>query len=363
MKVKYGPLIILFLFLLILLNVIGYQIYFDAYPDRSPALKLWQYLDSSTFKVISGTFVLPIIGILIEKKFKIIEVARERRINETEAIRQNQINKRHEVHNAIISDWNTLYGYINELRFYVPKDIEKQNGREQRLNSIQRNIINNIVNWDKNINNLYHHYPALRDLEAVFLYYLNVFITTSTSVAFHVRENLDDAKLIDDLQHALEVITGTLKSIWFSNFFAVIKQMNEKLEAKDLDGQQIAAIDADIKQRGTDLKLWAQYLVKEEERVSEFPTGIIMPKDLIDHIDEFKKFLVENPKKSMYEFALLQDFRTSYDQIDQSAMMRALNLYYSKDAILGLAKSMGFDGFLLRVWSQANQKGLKDIKI
>ena len=258
-KVKYNLLINIFTIALVLLNLIGFLIHSSAFPENSTAVNAWNYFNSSMFKFVTGTLTFPIIIMLLESKFKIIEAAREKRQQEIEAIQRNQVNKRKEIRANIDSDWNKLYEYVNQLQYFVvnPKD---NFDNLKRLSDIQIGLINSVVDWDRNVNELYYYYPRLKDLEPVYLYCLNLYVLLTSAMITYMKKNINDVSHITKLQEAYEVITGTAKNLWYGDFINIIRLKIQRIEVLDIDVEEVKSIDTQIESHISRLKGMQSFL-------------------------------------------------------------------------------------------------------
>ena len=353
--IKYNLLISVFFVLLILLNVAGFLVSVYAFPEKSLMENGWEYMNSSLFKIITGTLVFPIILILLENKFKIIQAAREKRVKEVEAIKQNQVNKRREILDSIDSNWNSLYEQVNELKYFVV-DVGDNNETLRRLAEIQKKLINSVLDWDKNVNELYYYYPRLKDLEPVYLYFVNLYVLLSTSIAWHIKQNIDNTDYISNIQEAYEVITGTTKNIWYPDFITILRLKNSRNEVKDLDDSKIVEIDEEIEQRVKNLKNSARFLMQIElnsknvfEVIDSNPSVAFQ-----DLIKEYKENIQTQKIYNIYDFSKLDDLEGEYYKVSQEEMMQKLNLFYTEEAIFDIAEKIGFYAFLLRLAQPTN---------
>ena len=360
MSWKYFWLIILFLALMVGLNFISFLIYQDAFQDQEFSKQLWKYLDSDVSKLINAAFTLPIILLLLESRFKILQAAREKRKSEIEDRKQEKIDQRRNVLKGFISEWTLLFDLMNKIRFYE-ENINTDDAYS--LNQVQIGIFNSINKWEKNLDELIHYYPTLRSLESLFLYYLNFFINMSTSTASHIKDFGKDGKKIRDLQNAFEVIVGHVKGIWYYNFVAIIRAMNERHELIDKSGPKMTEISVELKSCVGNLQHWGDIIATEEMTTNMILSNLddkgVAPfkKD----IDDLLLFLKEDPSRSFKNYENGQKIEDGYNNIDRAKMMRSMNVHYSVESILDIAQTFGYESFAGNLVNRAKKMGLNTV--
>ena len=67
--------------LLVVLNLIMFNIYQQAHISENLSVQLWKYFESATFKVVAASLILPILLFLLESRFKIAETMKKDRLD------------------------------------------------------------------------------------------------------------------------------------------------------------------------------------------------------------------------------------------------------------------------------------------
>jgi hypothetical protein len=284
-------------------------------------MQAWQYLDSSTFKILNASIILPILLLLLEVIFKIGAKRKE----EHEERQWECIEKTSQM-------WNQLFSLASEVRYF-----EKDANKGARIEDILLKLANligpaeDIVNmWDfrffRGISDEDRGYSKRVAINS-FLVPLNVLLRSTFTVAYFIRyANKEEEKEIQWLQSSLEKIQGGISGMAHHSIINVLKH---SMYLEDGDKTAIKEIQENIGK----LRENADWLKKMEKYNKLFPSveG--------NEVDEFR-IAVENSKKAGKESDNLKNL---FSKIPSEKRPRLKDVVYSTDYVKRLADEMTYD--------------------
>ncbi|WGK64073.1 hypothetical protein [Croceiramulus getboli] len=357
-KFKYGTAITVLFVILIGLNLIGYSIHQQAFNELSGARSLWQYLQSDLFKLLTISLVLPILLLLLENRLKIIENARAQRAQEAEKIKIARMQLRQEVLNSFISDWNRLFLYVNELRFYSE---DLKNKKQRKLNTIQTELIASVIAWERNLNDMYYTYPKLQEYEPLIHYFINFMFTLATSSADHMKKVLQEPLELERLQTQMGNLSEHVKTVFFQPFMTIVKTLN-RLDAIDpkAEPKEYETCLQQIQNWLDYLKGDALYLAQEEIKANDLFAGVETPPAREYHatLQSYIQFLKEHPEKNIHDFPQVGDFLQFFRTLDTWQLTQNRPVPLSRAAIEHLHDILLPFWFQLEISSRARTRDL-----
>jgi uncharacterized membrane protein len=123
--------IVILVLLIIIVNFIAFEIYQKSHWTPNTWAYIWQYGESVVFRVLTVSFILPILLLLMQAIFN-IRGAIEERIEKERAARRE---KRLKCIDLTAEMWNRLYDITNEVRHFRQSS-EGSNGIHTLIKSI-----------------------------------------------------------------------------------------------------------------------------------------------------------------------------------------------------------------------------------
>ena len=361
-ELPYRKLLWIFSALLLAVNALFFSLYQASHHDLSFATQLWNYVESTTFKVISGTFILPIIFILIENQFKLISSIREKNIENAEKRIEEKRKRRYDAVHLTISTWNHFFGLINELRFC---EISAGNNSKKRsVGEIHKDIISSVSMWEEVINSWLFQFPKLRKEEPLFLVFINILMQAASSTAYLLKG--EDEKDAQALQNALGPILEGIKGVFYHNLISVLKLHVNLYEIENEEVWQVKKTDSqptinEINIRLGQMKSWAEYLIEEEFQNNPL-LSIVSGEDAEEIRNLSLKIVPWLQEKKMLpnigEAAEFPDLKKSYTLINPADKFQSVNQKFSKEFIFKLAQELSFQTVCDDIRERADNKGL-----
>ncbi len=207
----------LLVWLAILYSIIFF-IYWEANPRENFWVQLWNYLESNIFIVVTVSLVFPIILLVLESRFKIVETIEKNRKEELRA-------RRLECLELTSQMWNQLFSLASEVIHYK-KDVDEGASIEKILQRLE-----NLPSWGEDIVNMWSfRFPNLSDKDQnLFLDFINIIVESTVTVAYSIQE-IDNPEEITELQDLLLVIQICIGTIAHHPIINVLKYSMELLD-------------------------------------------------------------------------------------------------------------------------------------
>jgi hypothetical protein len=287
-------------------------------------MQAWQYLESSTFKILNASIILPILLFLLEFLFKIGAKRKEQR----EDRQWECIEKTSQM-------WNQLFSLASEVR-YFEKDANKGARIEDIVLKLAKFIApaQDIVNmWDSRF---FRSIPEKNidysndDIISSFKVPINVLLRSTFAVAYFIRDanKEEEEKEIQWLQSSLEKIQGGISDM---AHHLIINVLKHTMYLEDGGKKAINEINENLDR----LRKNNDWLKEMEKKNTRFP--------LVEgnEVEEFR-IAVENmmSKKAGMESDTLKRL---FLKIPPEKRPRLKDVVYSTDYVKQLADEMTYD--------------------
>jgi hypothetical protein len=322
------------LVLLLVLNVCGLLVYRASHPNQSPSLQLWSYLESDTFKLVTGSLVLPLLVFLVEGRFDIAETIRKSREERAQRLRDERQKWRLEAVDKTMDTWNDLYALATEVAYWNPQtDLRDLLVRSTNFANHAEEIV---ASWRV-------RFPSLHeavDIIAVLLPLMNTLNVCIHSVAAHLHEN-DDRQEQAELQATLRVIQDGTKNAIRYPLMDILRcglELETLRDTRRLGGpeeQDVAAEESrlltEIHENAELLGTWVKALVQRDATAEPMP--ILDSAEAESFREVYRRardWLLEHPGRTLVEYEDYNTFRDRFEAIPHSQVMRAYPVAYSK---------------------------------
>lgn len=354
-------LIVLFLVVLVAVNLTMGYVYYLANPGKDLPVVVWDYFESSTFKVVITGLVIPFILFYLERRFEIMDSIRKNRADRKRKRADEKKERMWKCVEETSKMWNELFGLASEV-IYFQNGAPKSKGVSQA--SI-RNILRRIRDFQSTSENVvnmwFHRFPNLFPntvkeevgfFESHSLRCINVLSSATESVAYSIRNSESSVKdEISGLQDSLWAIQDAIDGIAHHRILTILKH---SIDLEDIDRmprenkRTRSAIEDDIRA----MKKWAERFNKlESEHIPIFPSIQVelIPSDEGDRVRAFRKWCrkVEewwrkNPRKQPDQYERFQDFKESFYAIPRERSVRAAKIVYTTEFVKILARWLTF---------------------
>ena len=216
------------LVLLVLLNVIAFIIYKQANPATDIWVQLWNYLESTIFKIIAASLILPLILFVLESRFKILDTVNQNRVMRERKQEEELSEKRWECIEETSKILNRVWNLIHEV-VYFKEDADKGKTIEDLLIKLR----NQTTTTEDVFNMWSHRFPNLpAKYSMAFSTFYNTELNSAETVAWCIRQG-NNEKEIDKLQDSLKRIAESINYLTHHSLIDVLKYSMELLELKE----------------------------------------------------------------------------------------------------------------------------------
>jgi len=291
----------LLMWLAILYSIIFF-IYWEANPSENFWVQLWNYLESNIFIVVTVSLVFPIILLVLESRFKIVETIEK---NRKEELRERRL----ECLELTSQMWNQLFNLASEVIHYK-KDANEGASIE---NILQR--LENFSSWGEEIVLMWRfRFPNLSNEDQnLFVYLMNIIGESTVTVAYFIQE-IDDPEEISELQDLLLMIQGGIKTIAHHGIIKVLEYSMDMLDG-GVSADKKEDINSKIEAELGRLKYWSEGLKRLEREHNKILSSIGC-KELEAFRDEVKKVeecIQEHPEYYIQDIDKCEGFNNFED--------------------------------------------------
>jgi len=335
-------LMILLIIIWFLLNVITFWIYTTANADQGFYERLWEYMKSDIFNILLVSVVLPLLMFLIEKQFKFIEAARNRRADIHQKLMDERREKRIEAVNLTIEMYDNLFNITSGV-VHQPYH-EKARDRKVNWNRVIEEMRNFTSTASSIVNTWYFRLKIPYDVEETYLNYVNLMLNSALSVSMFL-ERCDDPEEADDLQDSLRVIQDGVTHAAQMHIISALKLQVSLLD-NNYDSDKESTKDLNnLEYRHTSLRSWWKSL---KNLSAQF--NIILPEIGGQEAEDFRKLSDEysiwkrnNVDKPDNQFEKFNELISKFDAIPRRQLVDLGNILYSRDFIRKLADWFNFE--------------------
>lgn len=340
--------IIILVLLLVLFNFIAFVIYQKSHWAPTVWAYMWQYGDSVVFRVLTVSFILPILLLVMQVLFNIRGAIEERISKEKEALHL----KRLECIDRTKETWNELYDLVTEVR-HLSGD---GNAADVARHTLIR--MENLANRGEEVVNMWRlRFGLPEEHEQVLLTFINTLLHAAATVAHPISRG-DEVEEWQDLQNCLGVIQEWIKTVAHHKMIMVLEHWAEVLWLKDTLGspEEIHAKTQVVEEDMKPLTTWAQYLWVEEIESGLLP-GIGDPavKLLREKAKIVRDWLVLNPSARINDCPEFLTLEQAFENIPQQMLLLSRSIPYPKTLVRELAKWFAFESMGYSLDGQAKQ--------
>jgi len=337
----------LLVWLAILYSIIFF-IYWEANPSENLWIQLWNCLESNIFRVVTASLVLPIILLVLESRFKIVEAIEKNRLDrelkEKEVLRERRL----ECLELTSQMWNQLFSLASEVIHYK-KDVNEGASIE---NVLQR--VENFSSWGEEIVLMWQfRFPNLSSEDRnLFVDLMNIIGESTVTVAYSIQE-IGDPEEISELQDLLLMIQGGIKTIAHHSIINVLEYSMDLLDGKE-------DINSKIQGNINRLKYWSEE-IKMEKREHNKILSSIGGAEIEAFRDEVKKVegcMREHPEYYIQDIDKCEgfdNFEDSFYKISLEKRAHAEKHPYSVEYLRHIANWLNFKVICLYLVYEAKQ--------
>ena len=335
--------ILLLSILLIALNFIVFYIYQRSHLEENLSTQLWNYFGSDAFKVITVSFLLPIILFLLESLFKIRKAVEER----IEREKQRRRDARWQCVEETTKMWNELDSVISEVRYFETntRAHDKEGERKTSVGDILKRLENLSSSLNKIVNMWYYRFPNLsdKDTSSSFEDSVHYFITTlfdsTFTIAYHIQKS-NDRQEKEVLRETLGIIQAGVRSIVYHPLICILKDSIYVLDDGPGKDQSQESLKSCLKY----LNEAAEALRREEIRNNEFFSNITgdRGKALWKAFRKTEEWKRKNPKKPLKDSKEYAKFVHLFHQIKLEDLIHGENFSYPLKWVKHLALFLTF---------------------
>lgn len=327
--------------LLVALNLAMMVIRLLAHPGENFWSQLWLYFESSAFKVVTASLILPILLFLLESRFKIVEGIEKSRLERVRREREQRREKRLETITSTLHMWNQLYDLASQVR-YFRKDIDGDKG----VQDILRRIANFSSTAEDVVNMWYFRLNVSEENQELFLVFVNTLMGVTKAVVCRIRESDPADEECLDLQESLGVIQRGIKTM---AHHPILTYLTHSMKLMELEEDRASTnneedIRSTIQAQLKTLYNWANALKKREIEHEQ-----ILPHIKSSEADDFRVeakgsrvWMHDHPGQRIDKSPNFKSYKDLFYNIPREELLCARNIPYSKEFIQDLAHWLGF---------------------
>ena len=281
----------LLMWLAILYSIIFF-IYWEANPSENFWVQLWNYLESNIFIVVTVSLVFPIILLVLESRFKIVETIEKNRLDRERKEKEELRERRLECLELTSQMWNQLFSLASEVIHYK-KDANEGASIE---NILQR--LENFSSWGEEIVLMWRfRFPNLSNEDQnLFVDLMNIIGESTVTVAYFIQE-IDDPEEISELQDLLLMIQGGIKIIAHHGIIKVLEYSMDLLDG-GVSADRKEDINSEIRGNINRLKYWSEEIKMEKRKHNKILSSIggVEVEDFRDEVKKVEECVREHPE-------------------------------------------------------------------
>jgi hypothetical protein len=354
-------LVILFLAVLAAVNLIMGYVYYLANPGKDLPVLVWDYFESSTFKIMITGLVIPFLLFYLERRFEIMDSVRKNRADRKHKRAEEKKERMWKCVEETSKMWNELFGLASEV-IYFRRDVEEGEGKKQASIEDVLRRIRNFESAAENLVNMWaYRFPNLSPkkvkeevgrFESHSVKSINVLLSATESVALSLQESETTvADETSELRDSLRAIQDGIDGIAHHRILTILKRSID-LEDIDLKPRDRRRIESRIEIRIKALKKWVDRLRKlERENIPIFPSIQVrsIPRVEGESVTAFRKrckeledWMRKNPRREPDRYGRFQGLKKSFYAIPRERSVRAAKIVYSTEYVKILARWLTF---------------------
>ncbi len=326
---------------LLVVLVIAFIIYKEANPSDNIWVQLWNYLESGTLNVVAAGLIIPIILLVLESRFKIVEAIKQNRLVRERRRREEARERRWECIERTSHMWNQLWSITSEVAHY-----RKSRDKERAIEDLLTRLDTFPSSAEDVVNMWYYRFPNLTlEDTSLFLVFINTLLDCARTVAYCIQES-ENSEEISKLQDSLTSIQSRIKTAVHHPMIYVLKDSMELLELRD------AGESSDKEQKIVSrIKGWLYVLrnvttdmnrqEKKRNKILSFVDG--------KEVEAFRKasgkfedWIRAHPNKNVKDFKGYGEFKRLYDKMACEKCGLHQCPTFSKEYVIYLGGWLGF---------------------
>jgi hypothetical protein len=344
----------LIVFLIFGINLVFFLIYYFAYPAIPLWEKLWNYLSSAIFTLVTGSLIIPLLLSILEKRYKFIENIQKQREDRRKQIEDQRRLGRRETINDTIGMWQELYILTTEVIYFEPG----KDGHTE-INQVITKLIRFPSSAEVTVNKWGHQYPNLKfEDHDIFLSFVNVVYQSALSIALYIQRGIEK-KQRNELQNMLNLILDQVKSIVHHRMIDVFKYSANLLEIEEGEGdkQKVQEYKRNIQMNLDLLSDWAKGITQHDNLYDNFLAPSEGPEinEIRTTVRSIEKWLVEDRNRQVNQSEHFVDLQKQFYQIDMNDRVSSAAIPYSIEYIKAVANWLSFEAACVYIYNRAHK--------
>jgi hypothetical protein len=325
-----------------------FVIFRQAFPGVNVWLQIWEYLESTTFKILTVSIIIPILLLLLESHFKIGDTVVKNRLERIRKEREQNRERRLEC----IKLTSQIFMQICDLAYEVTYNQQITN-KEAVTEDVLRKASCIIIPAEETVSMWYYRFNLGLEFQTPSVFFFNLLIQCTGSVAYYIGE-CDNEKECENLRNSLSIITGCIRDLTHQTLLNILKtkmELLEGLEDTERLTDETAKLEEKVESHLAKLNGWAKNIAgiqKQYEQVLPIGKG----KQFDNFRSEMKKleeWLRGNPEKWPRDYKDLPEVTKSFYDIPHEEYVRTERVKYSAEFIKYLADWLGLESQYLEV--------------
>lgn len=232
--VNFTRWISILLALLVGLNIIFFIAYYDSHPSEDIWLKLWSYFESETFRALMVSLAFPVVILVIESQFKIIEHIFENRLEQAKREFEEQVEARRKIEEDRKEKRLQAIGMTSETFRQINNLVSEVRVYDDQSKASMNNIIGRIASQSIAVSELINtwivRFPILpTNVHSLFRGYVIVLYWGAWAVAHCIQKGIGGDK--EELQESLAMIQRGIVGIAFGPIFNALTSSMSLMES------------------------------------------------------------------------------------------------------------------------------------
>ncbi len=325
---KIRNLIIILTVLLVVFDLIMLLIYQRINKELEFWDLVWNFLNSTPFKLITISFLLPIILAIIEGFFEFRKLFQER----IQLNKQKRIDKQFECLEKTVYIWNNLFSLVTEVIHFNLGEKEK----EKRIHDWFKKCARFTVDAEELINMWHFRFANLTgDDTFPFIIFINVLINSARTIIKEFN-NINNTNKINELRETLAIIRNKVKSVVYHPMNIILKN---SIELNIGDSENKIKLKDEIAFFVAMLKNWADFIKDIEHRENKLFSSM-KGKDidkLRSKVALIAEWLALNKEKDIEDYEGYQDFYDFVGKIPKKKLIMMFEREYTLEFVEILA--------------------------
>jgi hypothetical protein len=344
----------LIVFLIIAINLAFFLVYYFANPELSVWVKLWNYLSSAIFTLVTGSLIIPLLFSILEKRYKFMENIQQQREEKKKQAEDQRRASRIETIDDTIKMWQDLYNLTTEVVFFDPDNTDTK-----EINRMMTDMIKFPSSAEVTVNRWGHQFPNLKfeDYDT-FLHFVNVVYQSALSIILYIKRGIDQKQRLE-LQNMLYLILDQVKSIVHHRMIDIFKYSARLLELEESGAKEseMGMIRLDISVNIDSLNDWAKGITDHDEKYDNFlaPTENAQIDDIRKTAREIEKWLKEDKNRQVFKSDQFDELRQQFYNISLEDRVSSAAIPYTIEYIRAVADWLSFESACMYIYNRTHK--------